>query len=62
MWLLQEIENSWHIIPTDDWIVHRPDEFCSCKPTKKVDKYEVWSHHSYDGREIVERKHKHTGN
>lgn len=52
MWEVHRLkDDSIHVVPKEDWYKHDFHEFCSCMP---VDKEGVWSHNSFDGRELVE--------
>ena len=42
-----------HVMPVNDLKDHTCSEDCWCKPTKD-DEYDIYTHHSLDGRELVE--------
>lgn len=41
---------TYHVIPEGDLVKHETNPQCWCGPTKDPG-YEVWVHHSADGRE-----------
>jgi len=52
---------NWHVEPVNDLIPHNTnDTFCKCKPKIKMQENGnlIIMHHSYDGREELQKKRK----
>ena len=46
----------WHVLPTNDLVIHKEDGSCKCNPNiKTYDNGNVLIiHNAFDGREIIE--------
>lgn len=50
-------DDTWHVVPLNDWREHDPNADCWCRPTLLDDEEtagDVYIHHSLDGRELYE--------
>jgi len=62
-WLRVGDDLEQHVIPVEDLIDHEEDQGCICGPSvqmvKRSDGSAAWlySHHSLDGRELLEAEH-----
>lgn len=48
--------DKWHILPTNDLIIHKESSKCKCDPKIKTQSNGniLVIHNAYDGREIIE--------